>query len=68
MAWNASASLSTTMCAFPAACAPAGPPSSASVSCSPMAASTTEGPDSAIEPAATMTTKCAVDACSAESP
>jgi hypothetical protein len=33
-----------------------------------MAGSTTDGPDSAIEAVRTITTKCAVDACSAESP
>ena len=68
MASKASASASTAMCAFPHRCAPSGPPSSASVSCSPMAASTTDGPDSAIAADVTITTKCAVDACRAESP
>src|SRR4051794_41784670 len=56
------------MCTLRAASAASGPPSSASVRTSPIAASTTEGPESATEPDFTMTTKCAVEACSAESP
>ena len=68
MASNASSSVGTTRWAVPISWACSGPPSSWSVTFSPMADSTTDGPDSAMEDVSVITMMWAVPACSAESP
>src|SRR5690606_16598144 len=68
MASIASASVSTHIWALPAAMALSGPPRSSSLISSPRADSITEGPTSARDEFLIITTKWAVDACSAESP